>query len=324
MEWQQSRYYKNISLFIKLAIVVLAFGFIYKQVFYRHDREMLEQSLRAALRTTSFTLISLTLLLMFLNWLIEAWKWKLLVDRSERVSLGIAVKAVLSGVTIGAFTPNRFGEFAGRIFYLERTSRVDAILVTFAGSAAQLLVTLIAGGAGLIVLNEKTDADVSFNIAGILVMLVSLLLLSLYLYIARFVSLIGGWKIFNRYRGHLKVLGSYSSRELFNVLLLSGFRYAVFSVQFYLLLKVFGVNAGFMISMVAISVTFLVITVVPSFALAELGIRGSAALACIGLISNNSIGIVAASFTLWIINIAIPAMAGAFFVFGLKFFKEER
>jgi uncharacterized membrane protein YbhN (UPF0104 family) len=328
MERQQSRYYKNISLFLKLAIVVLAFGFIYKQVFYRHDREMLAQSLRAAFATPSYALLALSILLMFCNWFIEAWKWKLLVQRSETISFFRSVKAVLSGVTIGAFTPNRFGEFAGRIFYLERTDRIDGILMTFVGSAAQLLVTIVTGSiaflAALLYLRIPPPyVKIGWALSCVL-LVVSIVLVIAYLNVHACISFLKRARFMQRYRSNLQLLLSYSRLELLKVLLLSLLRYCVFTFQFYLLLQVFDVEIAALPAVMLISLTFFAITVIPTFALAELGIRGAAAVAIIGIVADNLEGIIAASFLLWIINIAIPAIAGGFFVFGLKFFKEKR
>lgn len=323
------RYYKNISLFIKLAIVVLAFGFIYKQVFYRPDSARLLGELDGILLEPPYFLLVLSMLLVFLNWGIEAWKWKLLVSKSEIISLGYAAKAVLSGVTIGAFTPNRFGEFAGRIFYLRKTDRVDGILMTFAGGTAQLLVTIVAGCIAFIafmffappgfILHDK---ELLYIIVALLTLLTIVAML-VYFNISVLAARIARIRLLRKFEEHILLLSSYSRAELVNVFLLSLMRYIVFSFQFFLMLKVFGVDTGAGNAFIAIGLNYLIIAVVPTVALAELGIRGSAALASIGLYSNDHLAIIAASFSLWIINIALPAIAGAVFVFGLKFFREK-
>jgi hypothetical protein len=322
------RYHKNISLFIKLAIVGLAFGFIYKQVFYRPDSEDLLGKLRQVLSDPPYLFLFIGLALMFLNWGLEAWKWRMLVSKSEQISFGHALKAVLSGVTIGAFTPNRFGEFAGRIFYLRNTDRIDGILMTFAGSAAQLLITVLMG---CIALNVYAFMDASGpsreNMVVIAIALIvaalTFLLVVIYFNIASLSAKLSGVRFLRKYKQHVLLLAGFSKAELLNVFLLSLGRYAVFSFQYYLLLKVFDVDIGMAEGLIGISISFFIVAMVPTFALAELGIRGSAALACLGNYSDNHLGIIAASFLLWIINIALPAIAGAVFVFGLKFYKEK-
>lgn len=329
MARHKSSRYKFISLSIKLAIVALAFGFIYKQVFYRADAEMLLGVLDRAYRNPPYLLICSALALMCINWGLEAWKWKLLVRKKEAISFFHSLKAVLSGVTIGAFTPNRFGEFAGRIFYLERTGRAEAVLMTFAGSAAQLLVTIITGCLALVAYGfifalpgQTVSVMIVYAVATLLVIFCAFLML-MYFNTGVLISLLERFRIFGRVRPHVAVLKQYTPGDLAKVFGLSLLRYAVFTFQFYLMLQVFGIDIPVFDAAVLISLTFLAITVIPSVALAELGIRGSAAVAFIGLASADSAGIIAASFTLWILNIALPAIAGGFFVFGMRFFKEK-
>lgn len=329
MARQKSSRYKFISLSIKLAIVALAFGFIYKQVFYRTDSDILLEVLHRVYRNPPYVLICSALGLMCINWGLEALKWKLLVRKKETISFFHSLKAVLSGVTIGAFTPNRFGEFAGRIFYLERTGRAEAVLMTFAGSAAQLIVTIITGCLALVAYGfyfalpgQMVSVMILYSITILLVIFCAFLLL-MYFNTGALVSIIGRFRIFNRIGPHAGVLKEYTSMDLAKVFALSLLRYGVFTFQFYLMLEVFGIDVPPFEAAVLISLTFLAITVIPSVALAELGIRGSAAVAFIGLASPDNAGIIAASFSLWIINIAFPAIAGGFFVFGLKFFKEK-
>lgn len=329
MERQQSRYYKNISLFIKLAIVGLAFGFIYKQVFYRPDKDEIFAVFRSIANHPPVLLIVASVCLMFINWGIEAWKWRSVVSRSEDVSFGLAVKAVLSGLTIGSFTPNRFGEFAGRIFYLHKTDRINGILMTFVTSTSQLLATVVVGWAGWVLclftelLPETGDKEPLYIIT-ILLSVFTFLLVWMYFNISLFASRLVKVKFFRKYAAHMATLGSYSSFELLRIFFLSLLRYMVFSLQFYLLLLVFGVDITILEGFMAISTAFLISTLVPTMALTELSVRGSAALLCIGWFTGgSSMNVLAASFSLWIINIALPAMAGAIFVFGLKFYKEK-
>ena len=56
---------------------------------------------------------------MCLNWSIEAIKWRLLIKKMQPITFIEALKGVLSGVAVGTFTPNRIGEFGGRILYLK-------------------------------------------------------------------------------------------------------------------------------------------------------------------------------------------------------------
>ena len=41
-----------------------------------------------------------------------------------------------------------------------------------------------------------------------------------------------------------------------------------------------------------------------------------------GLVSVNAIGILSATFVMWVINLLLPALIGTIFIFSLKFFRK--
>ena len=45
------------------------------------------------------------------NWFAESYKWQLLVNPIENIGFKAAVFAVLSGLAVAMFTPNRSGDF---------------------------------------------------------------------------------------------------------------------------------------------------------------------------------------------------------------------
>jgi len=70
---------------------------------------------------------------------------------------------------------------------------------------------------------------------------------------------------------------------------------------------------------------------IPTIALAEIGIRGSVAVYVFKFyfeyIHNteviNPLAIIAASSVLWLVNLALPAIVGTFFVGRLHFFSKK-
>jgi hypothetical protein len=58
---------------------------------------------------------------------------------------------------------------------------------------------------------------------------------------------------------------------------------------------------------------------VPTIALSELGVREGVSIAVLSGISENTLGIISASFSLWIINIAVPALLGSLILLRIKF-----
>ena len=83
-----------------------------------------------------------------LNWGIEARKWQLALRPVGGISFIDAFRAIFTGATMASFTPNRMGEYLGRILYVKEGRRKAAISLTIACSIAQLLVTLAIVAAG--------------------------------------------------------------------------------------------------------------------------------------------------------------------------------
>ncbi|MBO7227782.1 MAG: flippase-like domain-containing protein [Bacteroidales bacterium] len=87
----------------------------------------------------------LAIFLLPLNWFLESIKWKVILSNLEKISTFTAFKSVLSGITVGFFTPNRIGEYPGRVVYISNKNKVPSIALGFVGSLAQTLVILICG-----------------------------------------------------------------------------------------------------------------------------------------------------------------------------------
>ena len=90
--------------------------------------------------------------MMFINWLLEALKWRALILKIENVPIKRSIEAVFSGITVSSFTPNRVGEYAGRVFCIHKADRVQAVLITVLGSMAQLVTTITFGLIGILLL----------------------------------------------------------------------------------------------------------------------------------------------------------------------------
>tara|TARA_B110000037_G_C17010938_1_gene461264 strand:- start:662 stop:850 length:189 start_codon:yes stop_codon:yes gene_type:complete len=57
----------------------------------------------------------------------------------------------------------------------------------------------------------------------------------------------------------------------------------------------------------------------PSVPFIDLGVKGNALVLLLSILTDNELGIVLAVFSIWVINIIIPAIAGYyFFVTGKK------
>jgi len=112
-------------------------------------------------------------------------------------------------------------------------------------------------------------------------------------------------------------------KELAIVLVISLLRYIIFSVQYYLILQAFGLTFSSYTKILLIPFCFLITSSIPTIVISEIGVRGSVGLFVFGIISDNNLAILSASVLLWVINVALPALFGLFFINQFKIVSQK-
>jgi Lysylphosphatidylglycerol synthase TM region len=277
----------------------------------------------AAFRQGAGGPILLALGLIPLNWGLEALKWQGLSRKVERISLVQAYRAVLVGICLGFITPNRLGDYAGRILELRSRQRLEAVGAVFLGRFCQLLITLTAGSGGVVYFAAHIQALAVP--AGILPgLVIGLVALNLGAYLVLFnpriiLAMVAAMPFLNRFIAYLSVIGRYKRGELGLLLTWSALRYLVFMSQFLLLLKAFGVKPGWLPMAMGVASTYLVKSVLPSFnAFTDLGMRELSAMYFFALLGQDKALVMSASLSLWFLNIAVPSVAGLLLVWRIK------
>lgn len=296
-------------LLLRWGVFFLSFAFLYARL--RDGAGLSSYGARSDEAGLTATL-AVVLALMLMNWGLESRKWRLLVRGLEPISISRSFMATIAGTAIGLITPNRVGEFAGRVLFLSPEHRIAGAFATVVGSIAQFVVTVSLGMLGFIAMILTTGPDRADPLAiawvglGALVAAAALLL---YFNPPLLHALVARLPLVRRWERHAAVLDRFSSVELRIVLLLSLARYAVFTTQFILLLHAFaGMRIGEAIT--TIPVVFLIGTLIPTVMLTELGVRGSVAVAFFNSGAHDT-AIIMATTALWLVNIALPAAVGA-------------
>jgi uncharacterized membrane protein YbhN (UPF0104 family) len=313
---------KTLRYFLLAIVFVLSYGFIIHKIVAFEEIKSFDLS-TSFINPISLLIVLLVFILMFVNWAIEAIKWQKLVCKIQYFSFTDALKAVISGVTVGVFTPNRVGEIGGRIAFLEKGKRTSGALASGIGSFAQFIATIFMGLTGFIiflfVFPEKTKINTTFNnLSAIFLFLLLACFIWSFFNVKRLIPLLTRIPFFKKRTDQLGLLSLESGKFLLIILILSTLRYVVFFLQFFLLLIVFDVKLTLIEGFVSITLTYLFMTIIPTTTLIELGLRGSLAIFFIGIFSQQVLGIVLASFFIWIINIAIPAIIGSFLLINPK------
>ena len=324
---------------LRLLIVVVTLWYLTDQLFSGEKLTILKDFLRSWHNSRQGELLSIiAIALMPLNLLFESLKWRFLINKLERVKINKAFTAVLSGISVSMFMPNRVGDYLGRVFILEKGSHIKGVLVTIIGSLAQLLVTLIAGGLALLFFLPEAhfieDQISGWLFTAIVILVFVLLLAGILLYFNINLLYVITKKLFPKKSPKLlpyvEVFNYYSRREMAYVLAYSALRYVVFSLQFILFLWAFGVQISYSEALMLVALSYLLITLIPTIALSELGVRGSVSIYLFSAwftaqqlaFDSLSYSVFLASTAVWLVNIALPALLGVFFVYRLKFFRR--
>ena len=317
------RYLAGPLLFILLSFV------IWKELTSKNQLPLLIQEINAAFLSERVSYLLMLIALMPINWLLEAFKWKIALRSIVPISLFTSFRATLSGLSFSMLLPNRIGEYLGRIVYLPSDRRADAVAVTIVSSMSQLIWTLVFGLIGFVylfpLLQRATQlGDLVLVFFGIGVLLVLSMLLFCFFRISRIAIYLSNLFQSERLRNWLMGPKRFESRTLLYMLFISLVRYIVFLLQYGFALYLFSVLLNPVQLLATVSLCFLVLSSLPNFAIAELGMRGVVGIWIIGIYSTNSAGILLAAFSLWIVNLVLPAAMGALLLLGVeKFWRNE-
>jgi hypothetical protein len=324
---------KNIKILINyflgpVLFLVLSWS-LYTQVKNQPDLTQRWQQIRNSWQHPAFWLV---LVLMPVNWGIESRKWQVLVQHVQRFSFLSAFKSVLSGCSITMLTPNRVGEYGGRILNLEDRNRIKAISLTIVGSISQLVVTMLMGCAGMVFLryishNEVSNLSVLPEFWGDVLIYMSvtitIVLLLFYTRLGWLVRMLEKVPVFNKVVKHIRVLDEFDSKQLIRILSLSFSRYLVFTIQYILLLQVMQVEIDLITCFWLISVFYLAMAIAPTIGFIELPVRITASWAILKYYTVNELGVSAAALGIWVINLVLPAIIGSLLILGTKIIKEK-
>ena len=102
------------------------------------------------------------------------------------------------------------------------------------------------------------------------------------------------------------------------VLALSLLRFSVFTAQYLFLLRWMNVAVPLAEGFIIAALFFWVIAVIPSVALTELGVRGNVSLYLFHNFSSNTVGMLAATMGIWLLNLILPSILGSVLVMRMR------
>jgi len=133
---------------IKIVIGLLLSWVLYRQIFAKEDIEKIWNLFVQNLKTQPIGYLIAVTLLMPVNWIFETQKWRILIRNFEPLPFGKSLAAIFAGVTCSIFTPNRVGEYGGRVLFVQPENNWKTVVATLVGSYSQLLAILSFGVLG--------------------------------------------------------------------------------------------------------------------------------------------------------------------------------
>ncbi|MCB0637028.1 MAG: flippase-like domain-containing protein [Lewinella sp.] len=255
-------------------------------------------------------------LLMPLNWALETIKWRGLLRVYWPAGWSTAFRAVMAGVGVSLATPNRIGEYGGRLLVVPAEQMGAVVWTTLVGSLCQWLVFLLLGWPALIGLLAE-PLHMTWRLAvplAVSLPLVALAIPLLWDFLMRGLETSRWGDRWPRWRWvrrqwlfRQRVRGEHLRKALWWATL----RFLVYTLQYYLLLRFFGLPIGWWEGLAGISAIYLVQAGLPLPPGLGVFTRTELAIWLWGGTTVHPAGILAATVTLFLINLALPALLGA-------------
>jgi hypothetical protein len=324
---------KNIKIFLNYVLGPLLFVWLSFSIFKQiKNQPHLEESwftIKAAFGDERIVNLILAFVLMFLNWSLEAMKWKLSVQHVQPVSFGTALKAIFSGVSFSVTTPNRMGEYIGRVLYMNEGNRLKVISLTILGSLSQLIVTMFFGLGALwilkpAILNNLQPGWTEWLSLVFIPGLIGFAVLTVFYFrIGWLTKGIEKIPAIKKYIWLIHELETADTTLLIRLLSISMLRYLVFATQYFLLFRFFGVEVGWWTGFWATALVFFIMAITPTIALFEVALKIVVTERIFSLFTDNTVGIDSVTTTIWFVNLVVPAAIGSLLILGIKLFKKD-
>lgn len=317
---------KYLNLLIKVAIVALAMWFVVSKVNNQKNLAEFKNLMQTIDPMLLRLVLAVVVLFMFINWFLEVVKWRYLSRRIEPLGLWKAIKSVFCGLTWAIFTPNRIGEYGGRVMLLKPENRATGAVAMGVGLFAQLVLTSVFGAlsiAWFITTFIETPAAVDLGV-WMIAIIYGLGFIILYFNVSWVDYLVGKIKFLEKIKPFFAVLEDYSIRELAYVLWLSACRFAIFTSQYIILMEVFLPELPMLSMVLLIFILFFIQSAVPSLDIFDFSVRSFVASNLYAYVTTQELAVMAIVSCVWFVNLIFPAIIGSIFVFNVNYISDNK
>jgi len=298
---------------IKLSIVIGCGYFIYtkltesKEIF---DVDFYQKQYKKGV--FSIKTVIFVCFLSFFNWFLEILKWQKLASFCKKTTFNKAAIQSLASLTASLITPNRIGEYGVKSLYFEKYLRKKIIGVNFVGNFYQLMATLFFGTLGLTYFVIEQPVKINFGSIVPYAIFLSFVIFTLFFIVTSTNFIIS----------YLRKIRDFLTKIPLNlhlkVMLFSFIRFIIFSHQFYFLLLFLHPDIQYLEAITSIGGVYLIASITPILSVFDFILKGSIAIWIFSFFNINPNTIVTITTLMWILNFAIPAIVGGYFVITFK------
>ncbi|PJJ80532.1 hypothetical protein [Mucilaginibacter auburnensis] len=317
---------KFVSFAIKAVILALAFYFIIHQYVNKGSNLKQFQLLVSNIpQQRVITIMAIVVVLMAANWGLEALKWKYLTRNLTNITPWQAIEGVFCGLTWAVITPNRFGEYGGRVMYLPPRRRIHGVFAMGVGAFGQLVITNVLGFIAIawftytfLKLNTLVQNSVFFfactSIAFFLI---------LFFNIRWMVWLLDRIPFLKKFHRFFEIMGRYSFAELVTIMYFCLGRFFIFSLQYYLVIHLLVPQIPMYEVFLMVFIVLFIQSALPSLDVFDVAIRTYTATTLFAYVTTQEMAIAGAFASIWLINLIFPAIIGTIFTLNIKFFDRN-
>lgn len=306
---------KSILLVVKLLLLLIMCYGIYSQLKNIGHQDIFTYTTIFQLIQKSKYMLLLVVLLMPINWLIEAIKWKYICKQHDiAMTHQQAYASVLFGACAGFISPGRWGEPVARAYYIGSEKIAQKISLSLIGIISQWIITILFAFIAFIQLHNITSSY-------LLILLLFSFLILLFIYYEN---------IYSAFIKHFAFLSQHSIsasllKDKWIVFVISLFRYAIYSIQYLLIFSAFTPLSNLLKTAYYVFELFFIQSFSPFPGLIDYTVKNNIALYLFTNVPIHSIEILYSITVIWLINLVLPSIAG-YILFYKKintFFKSK-
>lgn len=309
MKFVSNKTKQFLVLLLKIIVVSSAFYYIYNKL--SSDNTLDPALLKEVFVNPQHTWALVALFfLTFSNRFVEILKWQNLASLIQPISVGQATKQVLSALTLGIFTPNGIGEYAGKALYFPKKDTGKVIFLNMVCNGVQVIYAILFGLLGLTILNYTHQFIPPYYLWILYGIALTILLL---VFLLRHLS-IKGYSL----QTVIQMLQEIPQKKHRKNLLLALLRYVSFTHQYVILYYLFGVDIPYFDLLCAVSAIYLLASSLPNFQFLEFAVKGSIAMFIFTALDVNQWVVALVATLIWLLNIVLPISIGSYFVLTFK------